>query len=153
MNNQNHEIIDGEIVEESPPKSPRASINNYIIMILNQKSSAELGKAVGSIVNGLAMLAFLALAGMGLTLQKSEATGRTAPPTINEGLIAAQQNDPNTAREIFLSLQNINDGCQSKLAEALASATEEAKSLDEFQQLADQPLQEASQQGCIRFRK
>jgi hypothetical protein len=99
------------------------------------------------------MLAFLALAGMGLTLQKSEATGKAAPPTINEGLIAAQRNDPNTARDIFLSLQNLNDGCQSKLAESLATANEEAKSLDEFQQLADQPLQEANQQGCIRFRR
>lgn len=149
--------VEAEIVDEEEYISPRpveesSHVQNVFIFMndLDQMGQISHGRKVKNFVGGLVMTAFLGLLAVGSLFQSAPAP--SVGETIRAGLAAAQNNDPNQARELFASLQNAGGQCEAKLGESLVLAVEQSKSSDEFYQLADKPLRVANEQGCIKLR-
>lgn len=147
--NPSPNVVEVEIMDE-PVSTESAPINNIFVFMSNPITQ---GRRVKNFIGGLVMTAFAGFLILGSLLQASTPTIPDVGETVNAGLSAAKNNDPNQARQLFRNLQNANLGeCEAKLGASLAAAVEESNSLDEFYNLADKPLKVANDQGCIRLR-
>jgi hypothetical protein len=142
------EIVDEEECISSTPGEP--SINN-IFIFMNDSSLISRSSKRRNFLGGLVMTAFLGLLAVASLFQGSVPAVNVGE-TVNAGLAAAKNNDPNQARELFRNLQKSNGECEANLGESLVTAVEQSKSSNEFYQLADKPLRVANEQGCIKLR-
>lgn len=150
------EIVDEEEYISAQPVTESSHVQNVFIFMndLDRIGQISRSRKTKNFVGGLVMTAFLGLLAVGSLFQGSSSVpaSLSVGETINAGLSAAQNNDPNQARELFRNLQNINSKCEAKLGESLVLAVEQAKSSDEFYELANKPLRVANEQGCIKLR-
>jgi hypothetical protein len=152
--NPSPNVVEAEIVDEeeyiSSTHVVQSPVNNIFIFMNDSHLISRVSKR-RNLLGGLVMTAFLGLLALG-SLFQGLAPAVNVGETVNAGLAAAKNNDPNQARELFRNLQNSNGECEAKLGESLVTAVEQSKSSDEFYQLADKPLRVASEQGCIKLR-
>lgn len=150
------EIVDKEEYVSAQPVAESSHVQNVFIFMNDVDHIGQIsqGRKTKNFVGGLVMTAFLGLLALGSMFQGSTPVPASlnVGETVNAGLAAAQNNDPNQARELFASLQNASSECEIKLGDSLAIAVEQSKSSDEFYQLADKPLRLANEQGCIKLR-
>jgi hypothetical protein len=152
--NPSPNAVEAEIVDEeeyiSSTHAAQPSVNNIFIFMNDSHLISRIGKR-RNLLGGLVMTAFLGLLAVASLFQGS-APAVNVGETVNAGLAAAKNNDPNQARELFRNLQKSNGECEANLGESLVTAVEQSKSSNEFYQLADKPLRVANEQGCIKLR-